>query len=288
MNIVEAILIDRKKYVVLISGFIWWDYFNTIIDALSSNFNFDVVHATLLSNNKLITSADQINFIKLNEDVKAILDRNKNNNKANGVFVVSYTFPPERLDIPVDFHININVSQSLLSTIIASYLKETGQPRLDMDAHLSYLAKSWKNNKINKYVTYQSDYTENQDVPYSIIFEAIADNIMKKVYGEKYEEIKANSNNTDDKKIINMSNQTELSLVDLAKINTATNYGKFVAEVTDIIENSEQSNDFEDDDKNEIIELLESEESSNKPSTELGGGAAFGKIHYIGIRKKSA
>ena len=206
--------------------------FDQIIDTLAVNFNFDVVRASLLiPSTKLVTSADDINFAKLNEDVKFILNRNKKDNMPKGIFVVSYTFPPEKIDIPVDFHVNINVNPTLLTSITVELMKNKNVTRLDVDTHLSYLSKSWKTNKINKFVTYNQNYAENQEVPYGIIFDSIIDNIMKKVYGEKYEEIKSGIVKPVSHESIMVSDESKLSPAELHNIVNAENRGDFIGEL---------------------------------------------------------
>lgn len=282
MNIVEAILIDRKKYNILISGFTWWWYFDEIIKTLSSNLGFDVIYNTYTTNNKLITSSDHLNFMKLNDDVKSLLDRNKNSGKFNGIIIVSPTFPPEKIEIPVDLHININTDMALLSTITSDYIKEHNITRMVMDTHLSYLSKSWKSNKISKFIKYGANYLETQDASYELLFETIMDNIMKKVYGEKYDEIKNNVVNPDAKKLINFSDEKEPSLVDLAKINTANNYGNFVKEAEEII--SFESTDPITSEINYEDQLTTDPFDSEESRNELENIDAAGKAKYIGRR----
>lgn len=283
MNIVEAILIERKKYIILISGFTWWWHFNEIINVLSSNLGFVVINNTSLINNQLITSSDQLNFMKLNSDVKDILNGGKKNISSDvrqGIIVVSPTFPPEKIEFPVDIHININASQTLISTLIADYIKETNIPRMDMDAHLSYLAKSWKTNKINKFVTYQQNYLEDKDTPYNIIFDTVMDNIMKKVYGEKYDQIKNKVVNPDDKKIINISDQKEPNIVDLAQINTSNNYTDFVKETISIINENDDDNEDNEDEQSETLDAKTTTDEQSEAQS-----AGYIKSIYIGKRK---
>ena len=117
---------------------------------------------------------------------------------------------------------------------------------MDMNIHLSYLSKSWKTNKTNKLITYRPNFLEVQDASYELIFETIMDNIMKKIYGEKYDEIKNGIIHPDAKKIINVSDQKDPSVVDLAKINVANQYSEFVKETESII-SAEPTNQIDDE-----------------------------------------
>ena len=112
MNIVEAILIDKKKYNILISGYLWWDLTKIFAETLANNLKFDLVIADqIIPTNKLIKHSDEINFVKLNSDVKSMIDNYKKNDIKKGIIILGYTFPPEKIEFPVDFHININGSK---------------------------------------------------------------------------------------------------------------------------------------------------------------------------------
>ena len=246
MDIVEAILIEKKKYIVLISGYLWWNVFNDLVNALAKNLKFEVIYINqLLPENMLITSADHINFPVANEIISQKISDNH-----VGLIIVSYTFPPERLTFYPDFHINITTNQMLLTNLIVELSKEKQIKRLDIDNHISYLTKSWKTNKIGKSIILFPDYTTKINDIYGLIFDSIMDNIMKKLYGEKYEEYKTqgkineSQSKINESKILHISDPTKISIKDETLISDGIKTAKFTNDLDDIIIESDDS-DFE-------------------------------------------
>ena len=243
MDIVNAILIEKKKYIILISGYLWWNVFNDLISALGNNLNFEIIYINqLLPENMLITSADHINFPVANEIIKEKLNNKK------GLIIVSYTFPLERLEFYPDLHINISVNQILLTTLIVELSKEKQLKRIDIDNHLSYLTKSWKTNKIGKNIILFPDYTTKINEIYSLLFDSIMDNIMKKLYGEKYEEYKVQgkieeSKESKESKLINISDPTKISIKDKILINDGIKKAIFTNDLDDIIIQTDSDSD---------------------------------------------
>lgn len=257
MNIVEAILIDRKKYNILISGYLWWDITKLFAQTLANNLNFDLIIADqIIPYDKIVKNSDEINFVKLNNDVKTILDNNKKSDVKKGLVILGYTFPPEKIEFPVDFHVNINVNPVLQTSIIVDLIKKQKFSRMDVDIHTSYLSKSWKSNKITKFITVPQNYNEILDQLYSQIFDAVMDNIAKKVYGEKYDEIK-NAKEPEKyplppegKDTVIVADQNNMSVKDNILKYSAENIGEFNAELEDIIIKSDNE-DSDDDNSND-------------------------------------
>ena len=257
MNIVDAILDKNKKYIILISGYLWWDNFNSIIKALATNLNFEVIYINqLIQENKLITSSDQINFPVINEIVKEKLNNNKETKIYKGYIIVSYSFPPERLDFFPDIHVSIQANPVLLTSLIIDLIKTKNVSRMDVDIHLAYLSKTWKTNKITKTIFLQPDYEPNINKYYGFIFDAIIENITKKLFGEKAEEILAQNNSQ-----VNVSkyplpptNQTLTTISDDTKLTTHTlnviNEGVKISELNTDLDDIVLNNKNDDDDSN--------------------------------------
>ena len=264
MDIVEAILIEKKKYIVLLSGYLWWNVFNDIVEALGKNLNFEIIYIhPLVPDTMLITSADHINFPVANELIKKKLTETK-----KGLIVVSYTFPPERIEFYPDFHINISTNQILLTSLIVELAKEKGFKRIDIDNHISYLTKSWKTNKIGKSILFFQDYMNKINDLYSLIFDSIMDNIMKKLYGEKYEEYKTQKKINTDTKLINVSDPTKISPSDAILISDGIKSAKFTNNLDDIIiETDSYSDSYSDSEYSNSIDLFNPKRLIN-PSVE--------------------
>ena len=288
MNIVEAYLTDKKKYIILLSGYLWWPNIDLIANTLSKNLNFELIYTyQLVPPNKLITSADQINFPTLNEIVNDRFNKNKEQGVSKGYIIVSYTFPPEKLDFYPDFHININVNSILQTSIIVDLMKAYKVSRLEVDTHISYLSKSWKTNKINKNIIYPPNYLEKQDELYGQIFDSVMDNIMKKVYGEKYDEYKTISNKTskyplpkDTGKLIKVADESKMDVSDIQAINRGIKQSEYISDLTDILESSDDEISSEislnlnasptlDTDSEILNNSLDSEQINNTPKKSL-------------------
>jgi hypothetical protein len=322
MNIVEAILSDKNKYIIFISGYLWWNVNDYIIKALSNNLHFEVIYINqLIPENTLITTADQINFTVANELMKQKLNDNKTKGKKSGYIIVSYTFPPEKIDFYPDIHINISADTLLITSLIIDLAKNKQIPRMKIDEHLSYLSKSWKGNKINKFIIFSSNYENKLNELYGLIFDTIMDNIMKKVYGEKYDEYKTDGKiNNESKNVtfVNVSDPTKLSPSDKKAINSGIKNSNFTNDLDDIIvdetdselnsDNDEKkvtdendiSNSIQslpgiypiDNSMNNLVELvpkrslineLDSENSISSIMSEMDAG--FSQAFYIGRRK---
>jgi hypothetical protein len=269
MNIVEAIIQQNKKYIILISGYLWFNDFKIIVEALNTNLNFDIIYVNQLTpENTLITSADHINFPAMNEIMKEKLNRDKENKDYHGYIVVSYTFPLERLEFYPDIHISIQLNSVLQTTQIVDLIKKNNIKRLDVDAHLAYLSKSWKTNKINKTIILQQDYIENINKYYSMIFDAIIENINKRLYGENAEIIESNETKKVDKyplppkgdKFVNISDNTKISTHDNALIMSGEKLADFNKDIDDIVV-PDKDIVSDDDDVKDTVELKSSKRS---------------------------
>ena len=185
MNLVEYFLENRKKCIICISGVLWWDYFDIVVEFLAKNLDFEIIYTyPLIQGPDLISAATEINFPALNEIVK---ERLKNYTK-KGHIIVSYTFPPEYLEFYPDIHINLNVNSALLTSITVDYIKKTKISRIKVDTHISYLLSSWKTNRITNKILYDDKYKDREDILYGYIFDAIMHYMKVKIYGEKYTE----------------------------------------------------------------------------------------------------
>ena len=269
MNIVEAILSDKNKYIIFISGYLWWSVNDYIVKALSNNLNFEVIYINqLIPENTLITSADQINFPIANELMTQKLNDNKTKGKTSGYIVVSYTFPPEKIKFYSDIHINISADATLITSLIIDLAKNKQIPRMKIDEHLSYLSKSWKGNKINKSIIFSSNYENKLNELYGIIFDTIMDNIMKKVYGEKYDEYKSDgkiSNESKNVTFVNVSDPTKISPSDKKAINSGIKNSQFTNDLDDIVVDETDSELNSDSDENNVfMESKESKENKNE------------------------
>jgi len=172
-NVLEMLLLKKKKYIVLFSG-LKCSPVEKIINDLTKIYN-----------------AIDLNFLhlNLNDDISVINNRVNNllkEDKQQPYFIVGKTFPKDNLTIPVDLHINISLNYKLLK-------------ELDNTQNLyEDYKKEMEKNRVNKYINLNKEYDYNKIL--SNIFEIIIDDIEKKVYGDKYDKLNHhvyNPNNID-------------------------------------------------------------------------------------------
>ena len=302
MNIVDAILQKNKKYIILISGYLWWSEMDDIVKALADNLKFEVIYVTqLVPDNKLITSSDQINFPAMNEIVKQKLDRDKEYNKTakddekiyNGYIIVSYSFPPERLDFFPDFHISIQTNPVLLTSLTIDIVKTKNIPRMDVDLHLAYLSKSWKTNKINKTIIFQPDFLQTVDKMYGYIFDAIMENIGKKLLGESYTDPKNEKKLPEyplpptNQKFEKTSDTSILTQHDRNVINEANKMALFNNDLDDIVlESKTESFDNDNTDEDSKDDNDDNDDNDNKDNKDVNNieGGSYKNLSKKGTR----
>ena len=239
MDIVEAYL-TNSRYIIGISGYVWWDTHRLIVNALSENFKFDVIYVNqMIPLNKMIKSADALDFAKLHEDVNNILNNYRYNGNG-GLIIVSPTFPQEKIKFHINLHININVNSVLQTELIVDLVKNNNMNRMDIDTNMAYLARSWKTNRINKTILIQADYKSNINKIYEQIFDYIIENIERKLYGEKYDEIKNKVCTTKyplpkpGQQTTILTDHTQLSIKTNKILNRANSIGKYLSDIDDI------------------------------------------------------
>lgn len=178
-NVLDVLLMKKKKYIVLFSG-LDFSPVEQIANDLSKDFNSTVLNFIHLG---LDDSLDPIN-----SRVNDLL--NKTNKP---LFIIGKTFPSSKLKIPVDLHIHISLHQIAI-------LKLDPLKRQDLPAKY---VESIKTNRVNKYINLQKEYL--LDKIEDEIFSIIIEDIEKKVYGDQYESLSSKSSN----KSQNTPNQTK-------------------------------------------------------------------------------
>lgn len=166
-NVLDVLLMRKKKYIVLFSG-LDFSPVEQIANDLAKDFNSIVLNFIHLG---LDDSLDPIN-----SRVSDLL-----NKSPKPLFVIGKTFPSSKLKIPVDLHIHISLHQIAILKL---------DPLKRQDLPTKYL-ESIKTNRVNKYINLQKEYS----VPLveDEIFTLIIDDIEKKVYGDQYETLGSKS-----------------------------------------------------------------------------------------------
>ncbi len=177
-NVLDVLLMRKKKYIVLFSG-LDFSPVEQIVNDLSKDFNSTVLNFIHLG---LDDSLDPINT-RVNDLL------NKSGNSPKALFIIGKSFPSSKLKIPVDLHIHISLHQIAILKL---------DPLKRQDLPTKYI-ESIKTNRVNKYINLQKEYSIGKIE--DDVFNVIVDDIEKKVYGDQYETLgsKSSNPNTTDK-----------------------------------------------------------------------------------------
>lgn len=183
-NILEILLLKKKKYIVLFSGLnllipeLECSLVEKIVKELYNDFNAIFLYYLDF---KYFDLSFNDNLIVINERVKKLLDEKKE----QVLFIMAQSFPTDKLKFMVDYHIHISLSQNLLN-------------KLDKTPNLyeKYQIEI-KKNRINKYINLKNDYKLDEII--NNVFNFIIDDIEKKVYGDQYDKLNHNVYKESDK-----------------------------------------------------------------------------------------
>lgn len=164
-NVLEMLIEERNKYIILITG-LKFSPIENIINALAKDFNAIVLNYMHFNHN------DDYNII--NERVKEIYNNKK------PIFIITTSFASDEIKIPLDFHLHISLNKFMANEL---------NPVKDDNFYDDY-KKKLETNRINKYYNLKKDW--NMEQATNDIFYIIIDNIEKKLYGDKYEELASN------------------------------------------------------------------------------------------------
>ena len=243
-NILDILLFNKKKYIVLFSG-LEFSPVEKIVTDLSKDFNAIVLNYLHLN---LDDSLDP-----LNTRVNDLL--HKNEKMTQSIFIIAKTFPSDKLKIYSDIHFNISLHKFAILNLDPA--KRADLPDL--------YAKSIQTNRVSRYINLKKDYELNDVV--NEIFYLIIDDIEKKVYGDKYNTLSHKFFNSDNNNSSNnnseQNNKSKLvfdpkSITPAEKQKIALE--KAEIEIQDSIDDSEDSLSTEKDlDSEEEDDLLNNE-----------------------------
>ena len=155
MNVIEKFLEKFHQCIILLSGFDKL-HLNEYAKNLADNLNFELI------------SFDYPNFDKLNSEVNTAINDKQSK---HGFVIYGLSFPNEFLKFKPNIHISVSGSKALV----------------DNDEKFNIYTENIKKNIINKFKNIKDlDY---HDQIYEDIFNLCIDMIMKRVYGDRYEEV---------------------------------------------------------------------------------------------------
>jgi len=184
MNIVEAYIKFKKQLIILISGLpgsgtlnlaknIEKDFKLKLIDQNDYYILDYNVNVTLQNGITLINwyNDDSIEWNKLNIDI--------NKYKSNGLVIFGISFPKNKIDADIDYHIHLNISKKMYMDKRKLFYEKNNQDYDIVSEKLKvnqliypYYFESLKNNKIDKFV----DINELNDYQiYDNIFDILID-----------------------------------------------------------------------------------------------------------------
>jgi len=174
-NVLDVLLMKKKKYIVLFSG-LDFSPVEQITNDLAKDFGAIVLNFIHLS---LTDSLDNVNT-----RVNDLLSKSSSDPKP--FFIIGKTFPSDKLKISVDLHLNLSLHPIAIQKL--DPLKRPELPQIYTD--------SIKTNRISRYINLKKEYDiseiENE------IFTLIIDDIEKKVYGDQYEKLSSNNKSDSD------------------------------------------------------------------------------------------
>jgi hypothetical protein len=162
-NVLDVLLIKKKKYIVLFSG-LDFSPVEQVANDLAKDFGAIVLNFIHLG---LTDSLDPIN-----NRVNDLLAKKESSPKP--LFIIGKTFPSDKLKIPVDLHFNLSLHPIAIQKLDPLKRPELAQTYTD----------SIKTNRVSRYINLKKDIVipEVEDE----IFGLIIDDIEKKVYGDDY------------------------------------------------------------------------------------------------------
>lgn len=188
-SVLDIILIQKKKYIVLLSG-LPFSPIEKIASELEKDFN-----------------ATTLNFLHLdfNDDLSVINNRVSTllqKSEPQPIFILAKSFPSSILKLPVDLHLNISLNKTLTMELDPSKTENLYEQYQEII----------KTNRVNRYINIKKDYDLNEII--LNIFNFIIDDIEKKVYGDKYDNLsskaKTNTDSNEPYKIVQKPNSSKL------------------------------------------------------------------------------
>lgn len=189
MNVVEKFLEKFNQCIILLSGFEQLQL-PEYAKNLAENFNFHLV------------KFDYPDYISLNNEVAQYAK--------TGVIAYGITFEKDKLNFKTNYHISLSGSKALIND----------------DQKYSFYTEHTKDNFINKFKNLKS--IEYSSEVYDDIFNLCIDMIMRKIYGDRYEEAQkkyAEINSKEEPKSKDMEDEPE-DTDEIPKVSSEQSGGK--------------------------------------------------------------
>jgi hypothetical protein len=150
MNVLEKFIEKYNQCIILLSGFEKL-HLEEYAKQLSKDFNFELI------------KFDYPNFDKLNDDIKKF--------KNKGLIIYGLSFPNDSLSFKPNYHVAISGNKTLV----------------DDDEKFKIFNENTSKSIINKFKNIK-DLNYHEEI-YDDIFNLVIDMVMRKIYGDKYEEM---------------------------------------------------------------------------------------------------
>jgi uridine kinase len=270
MNILEAYIKFNEQLIILISGF-QGSGKGKLADQIKSLFKIDIINTNkyfIENYNKTVKLNDGTEVVDW-DDIESInwkrLNKDINNKKKEGIIIVGFAFPTDKLEFSPDFHLHVKISKQNLIERRHEYieqhpdtkLKELNDSHIDLmilnqitfPHYINYNEKS----KINKFLNANEHTSEELfDISYEYMIEEIQKFINE--YNKKITENKKNEHikprEYEDPKIKSYKTKEPIRPNDLIKIVPY-----------DYNEDSESDDKSIIEDDSESVENIDDEES---------------------------
>ena len=191
MNILEAYIKFNEQLIILISGF-QGSGKGKLADQIKSLFKIDIINTNnyyIKNYNKTVKLHDGTEIVDW-DNIDSIdwerLNRNINNKKKEGIIIVGFAFPTEKLDFSPDFHLHVKISKQNLIERRHEYIEQHPDTKLKelKDSHIDlmilnqitfphYISYNEKS-KINKFLNANENTSEQLfDISYDYMIEEI-------------------------------------------------------------------------------------------------------------------
>ena len=224
-NVLDVLLMKKKKYIVLFSGLDFSPVEQITYD-LAKDFGAIVLNFIHLS----LTDS----LVNVNTRVNDLLSKSSSDPKP--FFIIGKTFPSDKLKISVDLHLNLSLHPIAIQKL--DPLKRPELPQIYTD--------SIKTNRVSRYINLKKEYDiseiENE------IFTLIIDDIEKKVYGDQYEKLSSNNKSGSEQSQSKLSFNPDVPTIQEKKALATTQAEE---EIRDSIDSAEDSISAEKDSSDE-------------------------------------
>jgi hypothetical protein len=234
INIIDAILMQKKVYNIIISG-LAAELITNISKILESDFNAIVLNYNHLElDDNLTVVNDRVNDILL-----------KKKDEPQIIIIIGKLFVAKKIKFQVDYHIHLSINKTLFLEL---YPDKTSE-------YYDNYADVLKTNYVNKYMNVKKESDINEII--NNIFDLIIENIEKILYGDKFNALSHKFYNPENQNHSEKQNDEEV----LRLVSNETVFNENLKEKNDrLLQNAETELSDAMQDIDDEIDILKSDD----------------------------